>query len=456
MNSLNKIPGETPGSNSNPNSNSLTDMNEHVPYFPFRISHEDDLWIIKNPISGLENELNEPAFWLLKLCDGYRTFHEIVKEISNSYKISRENVLGMSLPLLENLTNEGMLWWREGRLNYWKFPAPAGVLWDLTSKCNLRCKHCVVSAGEEGTEELSFDQCCTLIDQFADFGVGQLILSGGEPMVRKDFFDIAEYAAGKGILIQVATNGTLIDEVAAQRLASIGACAQVSFDSPEPAVHDEFRQHPGSWEKTKEGIELLNYAGVPVTLAATVTTMNVDDIPRLYDLANDMGVQTFRILPFVPFGRGKYADELELAPTRMRELTAFLHSRKEENGVNIAPMEFECTFSPPPEQKIDSGTRIGCDGAISYCTVTSSGDVLPCNYFSGAEVENVKDNDFHWIWDNSRFLNYFRSMKASDVKGTCQDCDWLSACRGSCVAANFAHGDIFQSNCHCWLVNSGK
>jgi len=444
------LPKNEPGTAPGPFS--ILGRNELVPYFPFRISHEDEVWVIKNPITGVENELNEPAFWLLKLCDGYRTLDEIITEISNAYKTDRNTVIDMSSALLEKVTGDGMLWWRRGRLNYWKLPPPLAVLWDLTSRCNLRCKHCVVSAGEEGSEELNFAECCKFIDECADFGVSQFILSGGEPMVRKDFFDIAEYAAEKGISIQVATNGTLIDEDAAQRLASIGACAQVSFDSPEPDVHDDFRQHPGSWQRTKDGIGLLIRAGVPVTLAATVTTMNIDDIPRLYELANEMGVQTFRILPFVPFGRGKYADELEVTPARMRELTEFLHSRKEEDGVNIAPMEFECTFSPPPEQELDADTRIGCDGAISYCTVTSGGEVLPCNYFSGAEAENVKEKDFQWIWDNSRFLNYFRSLKATDVNGSCQQCDWLPVCRGSCLAANFAHGDIFQSNCHCWLV----
>ncbi|SFM27970.1 radical SAM protein [Methanolobus profundi] len=440
-------PGHVPGAFS------IADSGELVPYFPFRIKKEDELWTMKNPLNGQESELNEAAFWMLKLCDGYRTLDEVITEISRSYKTERENVLGMSAPLLENLTKDGVLWWRGGRLNYWKVPAPAGVLWDLTSRCNLRCKHCVVSAGEAGRNELSLDECCRLIDQFADHGVRQLILSGGEPMVRDDFFDIAGYAAQKGLLIQVATNGTMIDENAAKRLSDIGASMQVSFDSSEPAIHDEFRQHPGSWMRTKKGIELLKEAGVPVTLAVTVTTMNIDNVPRIYEMAKDMGVQTFRILPFVPFGRGKYADELEVSPARMKELTEFLHSKRDEDGLNIAPMEFECTFSPPPEQGIDGDTRIGCDGAISYCTVNSSGEVLPCNYFSGADAENIREHDFKWIWDNSRFLNYFRSLKATDMKGTCQECKWLPVCRGSCIAANFAHGDIFQPNCHCWMVN---
>ncbi|MBN2111413.1 MAG: radical SAM protein [Methanosarcinaceae archaeon] len=444
------MPGQVPGTFS------ISGSNELVPYFPLRIYKEDELWMIRNPLTGQAKEMNEAAFWLLKLCDGYRTLDEVITEIATSYQADRESVLGMSSPLLEKLTLDGVLWWREERMNYWNVPEPAGVLWDLTSRCNLRCKHCVVSAGEAGRDELDLDECHRLIDEFAEFGVGQLILSGGEPMVREDFFDIAEYAAEKGLLIQVATNGTLIDENAAHRLAGIGASTQVSFDSSEPAIHDEFRQHPGSWMKTKKGIEQLKDAGVPITLAVTVTTMNIDNVPQIYEMAIEMGVQTFRILPFVPFGRGRYADELEVSPARMGELTEFLHSKRDEDEINIAPMEFECTLSPPPEQGIDDDVRIGCDGAISYCTVTSTGEVLPCNYFSGADAENIREHDFRWIWANSRFLNYFRSLKASDVKGKCQECSWLPVCRGSCIAANFAHGDIFQSNCHCWLVHPEK
>lgn len=426
-----------------------------VPYFPFRINKEDDIWITEDPLSSEVQELNEPAYWLLKMCNGYRTLEEIITQLSTSFHSDKETVMEKSMPVLDELTNRGLLWWRSERMNYWKVPAPAGVLWDLTSKCNLRCRHCVVSAGEECSDELCFEDCCRLIDEFADFEVGQLILSGGEPLIRKDFFDIAEYAASKGIMIQVATNGTLIDEHAAEKLANIGARAQVSLDSSVPVIHDDFRQSSGSWKRTVDGIKLLVRAGVPVTLAAAVTTMNVDNIPELYELGKELEVQTFRILPFVPSGRGKGAFDLEVKPKRMRELTEFLLSKRYSDGPEIAPMEFECTFQPIPEQGVETNpdTRIGCDGAIGYCTVTSKGDVLPCNYFEGADVENVKDRSFRWIWDNSRFLNYFRSLKASDMKGKCSRCQWLPVCRGSCIAANFTRRDIFQANCHCWLVN---
>lgn len=303
-----------------------------VPYFPFRINkdNDSDTWVTKDPLTSEIQELNEAAFWLLKFCDGYRTLDEIVEQLSASFKAERSIVLEKSLPVFEEMTDRGLIWWRNERAHFWKVPAPAGVLWDLTSRCNLRCRHCVVSAGEECTDELDLSDCCRLIDEFADFNVGQLILSGGEPMIRKDFFDIAEYAASKGILLQIATNGTLIDEEGAEKLAIIGVRAQVSLDSSIPAVHDDFRQSPGSWQKTINGIKLLVKAGVPVTLAAAVTTMNIDDIPELYELGKELGVTTFRIMPFVPSGRGKEAMDLEVQPARMRELTEFLLEKRNQ------------------------------------------------------------------------------------------------------------------------------
>jgi radical SAM protein with 4Fe4S-binding SPASM domain len=289
-------------------------------------------------------------------------------------------------------------------------------------------------------------------DELAAFGVQQLILSGGEPLMRPDLIEIAEHAARQGLSLQIATNGTLISRQIANRLAAIGADAQVSLDGATPEVHDAFRQVPGSWARTVQGIRHLVTAGVPVMVAAVVTKMNAGQIPALYDLAAERGAHSFRILPFVPFGRGQAVRELELSPQEMRNVTDDLLQRRDQGGLPVVSMEFECTFSSPPQERAAPQTRIGCDGAVAYCTITSNGEVLPCNYFAGAEAYNVKEHRFAWIWENSRFLNYFRSLTVSDIRGACQDCAWLPTCRGSCIAANFAHGDVFQANCHCWLV----
>ena len=349
------------------------------------------------------------------------------------------------------LSGEGLLWWRKSRIHSWKLPPPMAVLWDLTSRCNLSCRHCVVSAGSPNPGELGIDTCRRLIDEMAGFGVQQLILSGGEPLLRPDFFEIAEYAHKRGLSLQIATNATIVTRDVARRLKAIGACVQASLDSIDPVVHDELRQCKGSWKRAVKGIKLLVKNDVPVTIAALVTKNTIAQIPELYDFSAELGVQTFRILPFVPSGRGSRAKDMEVSPVEMKCITEYLARRRNDVGLPVAPMEFECTLEH--EQGIaHPQTRIGCDGGVAYCTITSDGEVLPCNYFSGVRTENVKDTSFSWIWDNSHFLNYFRSLTVSDIHGICQGCKWLIRCRGSCLAANFTHGDIFQSNCHCWIV----
>lgn len=425
-----------------------------VPYFPIKLARDGTGWVMRNPITDMTSVLNEAAYRLVASCDGYRTLEEITAELSQAYHSDSQKLLSMSAPVLKILSEEGMLWWRRRRMKWWHLGPPAGVLWDLTRRCNLYCQHCVVDSARLRYGELSLAECCRLIDEMAGFGVRQLILSGGEPMLRRDFLNICSYAVEHGLFLQIATNATLITRASAACLATLKAAAQVSLDGSRPDMHDIFRGVPGAWRRAIRGIGYLRAAGVPVTLAAAVTTINIEDIPNLYRLAIDLGAETFRVLPFVPYGRGARSRDLEVTPEQMRTLTERLRESRKLLGLNIAPMEFECCFEPPPVAEADSQTHVGCDGAIAYCTVTSSGDVLPCNYFSGVQAENVREHEFEWIWHNSRFLNYFRSLVVGDIDGACQSCGFLSSCRGSCLAANFAHGNLFQSNCHCWIATS--
>jgi radical SAM protein with 4Fe4S-binding SPASM domain len=424
-----------------------------IPFFPFKLKAEGDSWITHNPVTLGLYELNKTCCHLVKLCDGNRSLNEIVTELSRRYQITEEEVARVSQPILEELTKDGLLWWRNQLMQKFEAPPPSAVLWNLTNACNLHCSHCVVKSGTKSSKELTLIECLRLIDEMAAFGVQELILSGGEPLIHPHFLEITEYAAKKRLSLHVATNATLITEKLAERLAAIGVNAQVSLDGASPETHDVFRQQPGSWQRTVIGIRKLVSAKVPVMVASVVTKINIRQIPDLYKLAKDLGAHTYRILPFVPFGRGGAHYELEVSPHEMKEVTAYL-STQSKKGLPVAPMEFECTFSAPPLGKVDPQTRIGCDGSVAYCTISSCGDVLPCSFFEGVKAENVRDHSFSWIWRNSHFLNYFRSLRTTDIHGACRTCPWLSTCRGSCIATNFAHGDIFQSNCHCWLANN--
>ncbi|MBI2868727.1 MAG: radical SAM protein [Chloroflexi bacterium] len=426
-----------------------------VPYFPVRLTPDGEKWLLKNPVTGTCSDINGPAYHLLKLCDGYRTFGEIIEELGRAYGSPRSDILAPAALLLRQLSLDGVLWRRRTRMSWRPVPPPMAILWDLTRRCNLSCRHCVVDSDTRTRgNELSTADCYRIIEEAASFGVRQLILSGGEPLARPDFLDICRKAAERELTLQVATNATFINQRMAAGLAEVRASAQVSLDAADPDIHDDFRQVRGAWKRTVRGIKHLLAARVPVTVAATVTTMNIEQIPALYQVAAGLGVSTFRILPFVPFGRGAQSGDLEVSPEQMRALTLELHHRRESQGLPISPMEFECTLSPPPAARAEPRQHVGCDGAISYCTINADGDVLPCNFFAGVEAENIREHSFDWIWHHSRFLNYFRDLMVADITGVCQQCRWLPACRGSCLAANFAHGNLFQSNCHCWVAHT--
>lgn len=428
-------------------------IEDWIPFFPYKLKADGKEFLIDNPVTGIQYEVNHDTKVLLRLCNGCRTFNEIIIELGRIYNINKNQIALESKKLLNILCNEGILWWRKQRMKSWHLPPPTLIFWNLTNKCNLSCCHCVVSAGKAHKEELNLDECTNLIDELADFSVETIMFSGGEPLMHRNFFEIAENAFNQGMNVQLATNATLITKQMAERLTDICVGAHVSLDGATPKVHNKIRQQSGSWRHTIQGIRNLIANNVPVSIATVVTKINIEQIPEIYFIAGELGVDSYRILPFIPFGRGRNIRDLEVSPKEMREIIGYLRQYREENKLQISTMPFECLYSPPSKKHINPDTQIGCDGARDQCTITSTGDVLPCNYFKGVVAENVKSHKFSWIWENSHFLNYFRSLTISDIRGACQSCAWLSLCRGYCIAVNYTHKNIFYGNYHCWIAN---
>lgn len=424
----------------------------HVPYFPLALRERAEAFWFRNPATGRDHEVTLSAAWVLSRCDGERTWADIVALAAEASRASSKTVIRHVQPFLEELTRAGVVWWRRRPMVWSSPPPPSSVFWNITGVCNLRCRHCAVRAGGRPTNGVPLARCLEIVDDMATFGVREVVLSGGEPLLRTDWYRIAEHARARGLGVSVSTNGTVLARRTARQVAEVASDAQVSIDGATPAVHDAMRGVPGAWERAVRGVRCLVDAGVPVTIGATVTRANAAQIPRLCDLARDLGAQAFRIIPFVPFGRGGHWRSLETTPPAMRRLTQYLLERRGLGDVAIAEMEFECTFDPPPLQSANCGQGLGCGGARSYITITESGDVLPCHFLNGVAAENVLEHDLAWIWRNSRFLNYFRSLTIADLTGACTQCDWLAVCQGSCRAANFARGRLFEANSHCWLA----
>jgi len=189
---------------------------------------------------------------------------------------------------------------------------PRLISWNTTFRCNLQCPHCYLDAGErEKRAELTTAEGKLLIDQISEISKPLLIFSGGEPLLRKDIFELAQYATEKGLKAAMGTNGTLITDTVADRLMSCGVKAvAISIDSSLPERHDEFRGVKGSWRRAMNGIEACTRRGIDVQVNTTVTQQNYEEIDKILALAEKLGARSFHLFFLVPTGRGVNIEDI--------------------------------------------------------------------------------------------------------------------------------------------------
>ncbi|PKL57284.1 MAG: radical SAM/SPASM domain-containing protein [Methanomicrobiales archaeon HGW-Methanomicrobiales-6] len=305
---------------------------------------------------------------------------------------------------------------------------PTLVSWNVTYRCNLRCAHCYMDAGNGGgAPELSTSEAKMLIDQIARVGSPVMILSGGEPLLRDDIFEIAEYGTHQGLRMVIGTNGTLIDGRTAVRLAGAGIRkAAISLDSADPGVHDRFRGVTGAWERAVAGIEACRDAGIPVQVHTTVTLQNRRELEAIAEFGESLGVHDFQFFFLVPTGRGKGVVDIspEMYETLIREILRL----RADRGLSIRPT---CA---PQHVRIASEIGLpvaeeerGCIAGIRYCRIDPKGEVTPCPYLP-LGLGNIRETSFAEIWRGSEVFAALRSGEA--LKGKCGICEYRSACGG--------------------------
>ncbi|MEM3424360.1 MAG: radical SAM protein [Thermoproteota archaeon] len=342
--------------------------------------------------------------------------------------------------------------------------APFLVVWNFTKQCNLRCKHCYENAGPKpAPDELTTEEAKKAIDEFANAGVVALAFSGGEPLVRRDFFEIAKYAVEKGFYVSVASNGTLITEKVAQKMKEVGIqYVEVSLDGFEK-THDEFRGVQGAWKRTVEGIKKCVEAGLYTCVATTATHYNLKEIPKLIDFAEkDLHVQRFIVFNFIPVSRGKEIVEQDLTPKEREELLDFLYSKLvSAKGLEIlstapqyAVTSYKFAFGPlivthfehkEAMEVLKGKTRSlaqfigGCGAGRLYCGMEPNGDIEPC-VFIPIKVGNIREQSLVDIWRNSPVLKQIRNR---DLFKGCGECEYKYIC-GGCRARAYAYFNDLQ------------
>lgn len=310
--------------------------------------------------------------------------------------------------------------------------APICLTWELTYACNLACVHCLSSSGRRDPRELTTAEAMALIDEIAAMRIFYVNVGGGEPTIRRDFYDLIEHAVARRVGVKFSTNGTRIDAVAAHRLAAMDYLdIQVSLDGADVATNDAVRGE-GSYAAARRAMDELAAAGFgPFKISVVVTRENVGQLDDLAALAGHYGAQ-LRLTRLRPSGRG--ADVwASLHPTRAqsRDLYLWLLERPE---VLTGDSFFHLSALGHPLEGLNL-----CGAGRVVCLVDPVGDVYACPFVIHGEflAGNVRDAGLAAVW---RDAELFRALREPGGAGACASCGSYDACRGGCMAAKFFTG----------------
>ena len=321
---------------------------------------------------------------------------------------------------------------------------PLVMSWNITRKCNLKCSHCYINAtNQELTDELNTFEAKNLIDQICEVSKPLLILSGGEPLLRNDVFELIEYGVSKGLKMGLGSNGSLIDKTIAKDLRRVGiSTVSISLDSYKSERHDLFRGVVGSWEKAINAIKYLRENNILVQVNTTVTQNNYREIDEIMYLTEDIGVENFHLFFLVPTGRGVKIEDI--TPAKYEAMIKTTFAKTKNHRLNVRP---SCA---PQFMRIASTAGLdmrqwirGCLAGLYYCRVYPNGEITPCPYLP-IKLGNVKEKKFKDIWFNSEFFNSLRNFET--LKGKCGYCEYKAIC-GGCRARAYGLSSDFIDYC---------
>lgn len=337
--------------------------------------------------------------------------------------------------------------------------APKIIAWEITRSCNLACAHCRAAAHCEAYPgELSLDECKAVMDDIASITDPILILTGGEPLMRPDIWEIINYAFERGLHPVIGTNGTLIDDATAAKIAAHGIPkVSVSLDFPTPQGQDAFRGAEGAFAQTMEGIANLRAHGVNVQVNSTITKANRALVEDLHSLAADAGASDFHPFLLVPTGRGEDLVDVELSPEEYEEVLTWAYQRQKTSPMGFKPTDAPQYFRILHQRAASEGVKLtgplahsrGCLGGISFAFISHVGDVQPCGYFD-MQLGNVRDESFSKIWTESPVFDDLRHYDR--LKGKCGACEYKGVCGGCRARALAATGDYLAEEPYCAYV----
>ena len=340
---------------------------------------------------------------------------------------------------------------------------PKWIAWEITRRCNLKCVHCRSSSELEVNDhpDFSFDEAKRVLDDINSYASPVVVLSGGEPLLRADVFDIASYGTDLGLRMCLATNGTLVTDEICHKIKDAGIkMVSLSLDGASAEIHDDFRNQQGAFDGTMHAIKMFNEHGIKFLINSSFTKRNKGEAPKIYKLVKELGATAWYLFMIVPTGRGEDIMA-ELIPESEYEdmLNWHYDMEKDEDEMLVrptcAPQYYRIVLQRSKEEgekfkrrtlKFSTGGSKGCLAGQLICLIDVDGNVLPCSYFPKA-AGNIRQQSFKDIWENSKLFQELRDFKG--YKDNCGRCEYVNVCGGCRARAYAMSGDYLDQEPFC-------
>ena len=338
---------------------------------------------------------------------------------------------------------------------------PTHPVWEVTARCNLECIHCHADSGQRDGDELTFEQARRLLREMAAVREFKMVVySGGEPLLREDILELCEYARQLGLWVVIATNGTLLDEAKARRLRRAGVCGiAIGLDGDSPSVHDRIRGVPGAFKEAINGCIATRRAGLPLQVNFTLMRQNLDRLPGVLRLCEDLEAQVMLAYFVAPCGRGWEHKEAQLTIGQYEQSLRQIAELQRSSRLIIEPvcapsywaMLFSSGwFSSLLGRALGRAFFKGCVAGTGLFYVKANGEALACPFLP-VSAGNVLKAGVSAVWEGSAEFERLRELRRKPQASTCAECNFVEVCGGCRARAFSSYGDFAADDPFCFL-----